>query len=124
IKDAATNAAALTLPATGGAHSIAGQKAIAIDTVAPATSDDVPSAVQNGDRRVTLTATDTGAAGVASTKFKIYTGSTVPLKSDSGWATYAGPDASTTPLRPNSHGTANAAAVAPPAAGNEQSVQR
>ncbi len=38
IEDAATNAASLTLPAVGGASSLGGQKAIAIDTTAPTVS--------------------------------------------------------------------------------------
>ena len=35
IKDAATNAATLTLPTVGGASSLGGQKNIVVDTAAP-----------------------------------------------------------------------------------------
>src|SRR4051812_40820602 len=73
----------------GVQHSLA----LSVDTAAPSTTDDVPAAVQNGDRQVTLTALDSGPAGVGSTKFQVYTGGT-PAKSDSGWLTY---DASSKP---------------------------
>jgi hypothetical protein len=43
IKDAATNNATLTLPAVGGASSIAGQKAIVIDTNNPTASVTTPA---------------------------------------------------------------------------------
>src|SRR4051812_49808540 len=50
----------------GVQHSLA----LSVETAGPSTTGDVPVAVQNGDRQVTLTAVDSRTAGVRTTQFK------------------------------------------------------
>jgi Chitobiase/beta-hexosaminidase C-terminal domain/Bacterial Ig-like domain len=62
---------------------------IQTDTTAPTTTDNVDSNWHASPVSVTLTATDNaGGSGVKATSFKVYSGSTVPAKTDSGWQTY------------------------------------
>ena len=81
IKDSATNAATLTLPAVGGASSIGGQKAIQIDTANPTVSVTTPAASGNPYNATSLAATlagssaDTGGSGVSTVQIAIQDGS-------------------------------------------------
>src|SRR5256885_10616336 len=68
----------------GNEEAVQHSLALSVDTAAPSTTDDVPAAVQNGDRQVTLTAVGSGAPGVGSTQVMGYTGSR-PAQSDNGW---------------------------------------
>ncbi|HEY4428994.1 MAG TPA: chitobiase/beta-hexosaminidase C-terminal domain-containing protein, partial [Solirubrobacteraceae bacterium] len=62
---------------------------IQTDTTPPTTTDSVDSNWHSAAVTVTLAATDNpGGSGIASTSFKVYSGSTVPAKTDSGWQTY------------------------------------
>jgi nitrogen fixation protein FixH len=59
------------------------------DGIAPTTTDNVDANWHVSPVSVTLTATDNvGGSGVKATSFKVYSGSTVPATSDSGWQTY------------------------------------
>jgi hypothetical protein len=87
ITDAATNNADLTLPAVGGPNSIAGQKAIIIDTTAPtvtAFTATSPSASLNIPI-TSFTATDTNGV----TGYLITESSTPPLAGAAGWTASA-----------------------------------
>src|SRR5207302_1632765 len=62
---------------------------IQTDTTPPGTTDNVDGNWHALPVGVTLTATDNvGGSGVKSTSYKVYTGSTVPAKTESGWQTY------------------------------------
>ena len=56
---------------------------VRVDTTEPVTTDDAPSGWHDHAVTVTLTATDTGGSGVASTEYK--------LDGDLDWTTYTGP---------------------------------
>ncbi len=62
-----------------------------VDTTAPSTTDNADSDPHGSDVSVTLTADDGAGSGVASTKYLVYSGDTVPAKSDDGWQDYTGP---------------------------------
>jgi len=59
-----------------------------VDSEPPVTSDDVPAAVQNSPRQVTLSSYDQGGGQVAVTGYRTYTGAIAPAKPDPGWQTY------------------------------------
>ncbi|MBC8009519.1 MAG: putative Ig domain-containing protein [Burkholderiales bacterium] len=65
IRDAASNNATLTLPAPGAANSLGANKALVIDTTAPAISISAPSTslTASGDVTYTVTYTDTNFSG-------------------------------------------------------------
>src|SRR5439155_660605 len=73
IKDAVGNNATLTLPATGGAGSLGTNKAIVIDTAAPTSAVTSPGSAANVNTLTSIsgTASDTGAAGVASVEISL-----------------------------------------------------
>jgi hypothetical protein len=78
----ADNAGNAETPHSATAH-------IQTDTTAPTTTDSVDANWHASPVSVTLTATDNaGGSGVKATSFKVYSGSAVPAKSDSGWQTY------------------------------------
>src|SRR5205085_1688254 len=105
---------------TGNEESVQHSRALSVDTQAPTTTDDVPATVQNGNRQVTLTAVDSGPAGVATRRSSVLTGATAPSKCDPGWATY---DASSKPtLHDGEHLAYYSVDKAQPS-GNEESIQ-
>jgi hypothetical protein len=91
---------------------------IQTDTTPPTTTDNVDANWHASAVSVTLTATDnTGGSGVKSTLFKVYSGSTIPAKTDSGWQTYS------TTAKPTLNNGQAIAYYSVDNAGNEESVK-